>query len=149
MVERASSNCFAALAENSEAEAEAVGAPPGLESWYKESVPDRNVMGASGGPNTMVVAQATTVGQDFNEQGTPYYGGVSKEVFIGAVDKGYMEMGFEVFDVRRALAAVSRITSKGNRVAFGPEEDDNYIQNVKSGKKQSKCGKGVAHMWWM
>ena len=83
----------------------------------------------------MVVAQATTVGQDFNEQGTPYYGGVRKDVFIGSVDKGYMEMGFEVCDVRRALAAVSRITSKGNRVSFGPDEDDKNIQNVKTKKK--------------
>ena len=57
-----------------------------------------------------------------------------------------MEMGFEVCDVRRALAAVSRITSKGNRVAFGPEEDDNYIQNVKSGQKIKMRKKGGAYV---
>ena len=77
---------------------------------------------------------------------TQYYGGADREVFIGAVDKGYMEMGFEVCDVRRALAAVSRITAKGNRVAFGPEEDDNYIQNVKSGKKIKMRKKGGAYV---
>ena len=41
-----------------------------------------------------------------------------------------MEMGFQVCDVKRALAAVSRITAKGNRVSFGPDEGDNFIQNV-------------------
>ena len=70
----------------------------------------------------------------------------AKETFIGAVDKGYMEMGFQVCDVKRALAAVSRITAKGNRVAFGPEEEDNYIQNVNTGKKIKMRRKGGAYV---
>ena len=95
----------------------------------------------------------TMVGQDSKEQGTPvgegraqYYGGARKDLFIGAVDKGYMEMGFEVCDVRRPLAAVSRMTSKGNRVVFGPKEEDNYIQHVESGKKIMMRKKGGAYV---
>ena len=93
------------------------------------------------------------VGQDSKENGTlvgddrtQYYGGARKEVFIGAVDKGYVEMGFEVCDVRRPLAAVSRMTSKGNRVVFGPGEEDNYIQHVESGKKIKMRKKGGAYV---
>ena len=40
--------------------------------------------------------------------------GEDTEVFVGAVEKKHMEMGFEVCAVRRAVAAVSRITAKGN-----------------------------------
>ena len=43
-------------------------------------------------------------------------------------------MGLEVCDVRKALAAVSRITAKGNRVVFGSESEESYIQNVATGK---------------
>ena len=57
-----------------------------------------------------------------------------------------MEMGFEVCDVRRPWAAVSRITSKGNRVVFGAKEDDNYIQHVESGKKIKMRKKGGAYV---
>ena len=54
-------------------------------------------------------------------------------------------MCFEVCDVRRPLAAVSRMTSKGNRVVFGPGEEDNYIQHVESGKKIKMRKKGGAY----
>ena len=57
------------------------------------------------------------------------------ENFIGAVGKGRMEMGFEVCDVRRALAAVSRITSRGNRVVFGENEGEDHTAHAKTGKK--------------
>ena len=57
-----------------------------------------------------------------------------------------MEMGFQVCDVKRSLAAVSRITAKGNRVAFGPAEEDNYIQNVKTGKRIKMRRKGGAYV---
>ena len=55
-----------------------------------------------------------------------------------------MEMGFEVCDLRRPLAAVSRITSKGNRVVFGPDDEDNYIFHVESGKNIKMRPKGGA-----
>ena len=72
--------------------------------------------------------------------------GEDMDVFIGAVEKKHMEMGFEVCDVRRALAAVSRITAKGNRVAFGPETEDNFIENVKTGQKIPMRKKGGAYV---
>ena len=55
-------------------------------------------------------------------------------------------MGFEVCDVRGPLAAVSRMTSKGNRVVFGPKKEDNYIQHVESGKKIMMRKKGEAYV---
>ena len=72
--------------------------------------------------------------------------GEDTEVFVGAVEKKHMEMGFEVCDVQRALAAVSRITAKGNRVAFGPETEDNFIENVKTGQKIQMRKKGGAYV---
>ena len=53
-------------------------------------------------------------------------------------------MGFQVTDVRKPLAAVSRIVDKGNRVVFGPKPEDNYIMNIQTGKKMfMKREKGV------
>ena len=49
--------------------------------------------------------------------------------------KQTMKIGFQVADVAKPLMSVKRVTSKGNRVCFGPEDKDNYIQNVKSGMK--------------
>ena len=46
-----------------------------------------------------------------------------------------MKIGFQVANVAKPLMSVKRVTSKGNRVCFGPEDQDNYIQNVKSGVK--------------
>ena len=46
-----------------------------------------------------------------------------------------MSLGFQVADVKKPLIAVKRIVEKGNRVAFGPNEEDNYIMNIKSGDK--------------
>lgn len=51
-------------------------------------------------------------------------------------------------DVRKALAAFSRITTKGNRVAFGPLEEDNYIQHVNSGQRMQMRKKGVCPEAW-
>ena len=42
-------------------------------------------------------------------------------------------MGFQVSDVKKALAAVWKICQKGNVVQFGPEETDNFIKNKMSG----------------
>ena len=50
-------------------------------------------------------------------------------------DGGMMGLVFQVSDVRKPLAAVWRIAEKGNVVCFGPEEEDNFIMNKKSGKK--------------
>ena len=66
------------------------------------------------------------------------------KVFIGAVEgkEENMTMKFEVCDVKKALAAVWRIAAKGNRVCFGPDGVDCYIQNVRDGKKIMMRRKG-------
>ena len=46
-----------------------------------------------------------------------------------------MNLAFQVADVKKPLIAVKRITEKGNHVAFGPQEEDNYILNKTTGQK--------------
>ena len=41
-----------------------------------------------------------------------------------------MSLGFQVSDVPKTLAAVWRIADTGNLVQFGPNPEDNFIQNV-------------------
>ncbi len=48
-----------------------------------------------------------------------------------------MGMTFQASDVQKPLAAVWRIAKKGNRVCFGPQEEDNYIQSIATGTKIS------------
>ena len=45
-----------------------------------------------------------------------------------------LSLGFQVSDVQKPLAAVWRIAEKGNVVQFGPRDEDNFIQNVESGR---------------
>ena len=101
---------------------------------------------AASGNSTMLGQEYLCYGGAGGDVTTQYFGGVRDDVFIGAVETGHMEMGFEVCDVRRPLAAVSRMTSRGNRVVFGPEEEDNYIQHVESGKKIKMRKKGGAYV---
>ena len=70
---------------------------------------------------------------------------VAKFMNIGPdADECEKAMGFQVTDVRKPLAAVSRIVDKGNRVIFGPKPEDNYIMNIQTGKKMfMKREKGV------
>ena len=54
------------------------------------------------------------------------------------VEKGErkrLEMGFQVCDVRKALAAVWRICEAGNIVQFGPEGDDCFISKKGTDEK--------------
>lgn len=44
-------------------------------------------------------------------------------------------MSFHLTDVRKPLAAVSKMVDKGNYVCFGPNACDNFVQNVKTGEK--------------
>ena len=55
-----------------------------------------------------------------------------------------MSLKFEVADVKKPLIAVKRICEKGNRVSFGPKEEDNFIQNKDTGDKilMRPSGKG-------
>ena len=47
---------------------------------------------------------------------------------------GAQSIVFQVTDVTKPLAAVSRIVDKGNVVQFGPRPEDNFIRS-ESGKK--------------
>ena len=44
-------------------------------------------------------------------------------------------MMFHLTDAKRMLASVQRIVDAGNKVALGPEEEDNYVQNINTKKK--------------
>ena len=46
-----------------------------------------------------------------------------------------MSLGFHVSDVQKPLAAIWRIEDKGNLVQFGPNSEDNFIQNVTTKRK--------------
>ena len=55
-----------------------------------------------------------------------------------------MNLGFQVADVKKPLIAAKRITERGNHVAFGPQQEDNYIWNQATGQKMmlKPVGKG-------
>ena len=57
-----------------------------------------------------------------------------------------MSLSFQVSDVQKPLAAVWRIAEKGNIVQFGPREEDNFVQNVKTGKKIHMVRKGRSYV---
>ena len=44
-------------------------------------------------------------------------------------------MDFQVEAVKKPLMSVKRICENGNRVCFGPKDDDNYVINAKTKKK--------------
>ena len=71
-------------------------------------------------------------------------------VFQAEKDKGdggvKMGLGFEVTDVRKPLASVSRICEKGNVVQFGPAAEDNFIMNKKSLLKVLMKKKGNSYV---
>ena len=46
-------------------------------------------------------------------------------------------MGFHVTEVRKPLAAVSRIVDKGNRVVFGKGPGESYIENEATGERMT------------
>ena len=49
--------------------------------------------------------------------------------------EGIMGMKFQVTEVKKALAAVWRLTEKGNIVQFGPLDHQNYVLNLATQKK--------------
>ena len=65
--------------------------------------------------------------------------GVREEVVaicgVNESEPKQMKLGFQVAAVTKPLMAVRRITEQGNRVHFGPKEEDNYICSVASGDK--------------
>ncbi len=44
----------------------------------------------------------------------------------------------------RNLAAVRRVAEKSNRVCFGPKAEDNYVQNIATGKRIEMIKKGAS-----
>ena len=59
---------------------------------------------------------------------------IGLEVFVGQVETDKQKLGirFQVVDVIKPLISVKRLTEKGNKVCFGPEEEDNYIEHKES-----------------
>ena len=57
-----------------------------------------------------------------------------------------MGMGFEVCDVKKALAAVWKSCEKGNLVQFGFLEGESFITNKKSGEKVFMKRKGGSYV---
>ena len=49
-------------------------------------------------------------------------------------------------DVQKPLAAVCRITEKGNIVQFGPKAEDNFIMNVKTKQTVPMTRKGGSYV---
>ena len=64
----------------------------------------------------------------------------------GESDLKLMGIGFQASDVRKPFAAVHRIVEKGNRVQFGPNPEDNYIQNVRTLEKVHMRKKGRSYV---
>ena len=64
-------------------------------------------------------------------------------------------MTFQVTEVRKPLAAVWRLTEKGNVVQFGPEEHHNLVLNLRTNKKirlhrrGGSCVLKVEYMKWI
>ena len=57
-------------------------------------------------------------------------------------EKSILGLSFQVADVRKPLIAVKRITEKGNHVRFGPNPEDNFIENKKTGDKMQLHSNG-------
>jgi hypothetical protein len=59
-------------------------------------------------------------------------------------ESAIMSLTFQVSDVQKPLAAVRRISEKGNRVVFGPTE--NYIENLATGRRIQMVKKGGSYV---
>jgi hypothetical protein len=59
-------------------------------------------------------------------------------------ESAIMSLTFQISDVQKPLAAVRRISEKGNRVVFGPE--GNYIENVATKKRIEMVKKGGSYV---
>ena len=55
-----------------------------------------------------------------------------KHIRFDSGDGPEKAMSFQVTDVRKPLAAVSRIVDRGNKGQFGPRPEDNFIENILS-----------------
>lgn len=74
------------------------------------------------------------------------HAGEKEITFRNPGENGVMAMTFQVTEVRKALAAVHRLTEKGNIVQFGPEEHHCFIKNIVTGKKIQMFKKGRSYV---
>ena len=89
----------------------------------KEMVPDEPLVPSEGSKNgTRYIAAG---GQELKNYG-------EKNIKFKTADDTVGSMTFQATDVRKPLAAVSKIVSKGNLVVFGA--NGSYIKNIKTGK---------------
>ena len=72
--------------------------------------------------------------------------GAKETTFVTGKEKTFMSLGFQVSDVQKPLAAVWRITEKGNLVQFGPRPEDNFIKNLQNNKKVQMVRKGGSYV---
>ena len=72
------------------------------------------------------------------------------EMFIRAIglkeEEKRMAMDFQVWGVKKALAAVHKICRVGNVVQFGSEEEECFIKNKQSGQKVMLRRKGGSYV---
>ena len=54
---------------------------------------------------------------------------------VPEIAKQNVNVAFQVADVAKPLVPVRRIIEKGNKVCFGPNKADNYIESVRSGDR--------------
>ena len=72
--------------------------------------------------------------------------GEKTATFRTGTEGNIMSLGFQVSDVKKPLAAVWRTAEKGNKVQFGPAEEDNFIVNVATGNKVMMKRRGGSYV---
>jgi hypothetical protein len=75
-----------------------------------------------------------------------HYGERTANFQVTGKEAAVMSLNFQVSDVQKPLAAVRRITEKGNVVQFGPKDDDNFIKNSVTGAKIMMVKKGGSYI---
>ena len=84
-----------------------------------------------------------------------------EDVFIGVVENTKRQecgrptrsktrvsaMKFHVAKVQRPLASAAKIVKAGNRISMGPEEADNYIENVHTGERMQTRVEGGTYVF--
>jgi len=74
-----------------------------------------------------------------------HYGERSATFRVGS-NPAVMSLNFQVSDVQKPLVSVRRITERGNKVHFGPEVEDNFIENPTTGVKIMMVRKGGSYV---
>ena len=98
-----------------------------VDSGAGESVWPSTALGGADAIATNAVGFVAANGSRMKNMGT------KRVVFLK--DQKRRAMGFHVTEVRKPLAAVSRITEKGNIVQFGPNPENCFIQNIETKEK--------------